>query len=256
MKRTDYSKIAGKYDANEARRQIPRDEALAARLRSLSRRPIQVLDVACGTGNYLEAQMRELDGEAIVWHGLDASEAMLAIARSKVPGASLVHGRAEHLPFETGMFDHVAVHFAFHHFEDKPRALDELRRVLRPGGALRLRNIAPSHMREWWIYRFFPETWHEDEKRFWSPGLLFHELSGRGFSAEIRVEARIARVPWSEIVADAERRDISELHLITDQDYELGLARVRAAASEIPFGPPSEIALLDCTAVLPGGAET
>lgn len=252
MKRTDYSLIAGKYDDSAVRRQIPRDDVLSARLGATPQRPFAVLDLACGTGNYLQAQMVHHAKDEIVWHGLDASKEMLAVARGKVEGVSLVHGRAEQLPFESASLDYVANNFAFHHFEDKTRVLDEIHRVLRPGGALRMRNIASSHMRGWWIYRFFPSAWMEDEKRFWSPELLFHELSSRGFSVEIRIEVRLSRVSWSEVVADAQRRDISELHLISATEYEAGLDRARRCQERDPGGGvPSALALLDCTALVP-----
>jgi SAM-dependent methyltransferase len=251
MKRTDYSEIAAKYDDNEVRRRIPEDEVLAARLRRVARRPFTVLDLACGTGNWLAVQTAAFAPEDIRWHALDASEAMLGVARRKVTGVEICHGRAEHLPYDAGAFDFVATSFAFHHFEEKSRALDEIRRVLRPGGALRMRNIVPSFMPDWWVYRFFPEAAREDEKRFWSPALLLHELSERGFEPDVRVDYHLSNVKWGEIRADAERREISSLVIVREPHYQAGLARIREAMARDPEGgATSEVALLDCTAVL------
>ncbi len=61
---------------------------------------VRVLDVACGTG-FLT---RHLRGEVV---GLDLSEAMLEIARQRVPGATFVQGDAFSLPFPDDLFDRV-----------------------------------------------------------------------------------------------------------------------------------------------------
>src|SRR5262245_1001469 len=113
---------------------------------------------------------------------------MLALARTKVEGVDLRQGRAEELPFADGQLDYVVCSFAFHHFEDKSATLGEASRVLSAAGAVRIVNIAPDRMAGWWVYRFFPEAVPEDEKRFWSHGLLLHELSMRGFEARARIE--------------------------------------------------------------------
>ena len=95
----------------------------------------RVLDVACGTGVLtLEAARRVGPTGAVV--GLDLNEGMLAVARCKAPQLEWRQGRAEALPFETGTFDAVTSQFALMFFEDRPAALAEMRRVLRPGGRL------------------------------------------------------------------------------------------------------------------------
>lgn len=95
----------------------------------------RVLDVACGTGVLtLEAARRVGPSGAVV--GLDLNEGMLAVARRKAPRLEWRRGRAEALPFETGTYDAVTSQFALMFFEDRPAALAEMRRVLRPGGRL------------------------------------------------------------------------------------------------------------------------
>ncbi|MBI2388206.1 MAG: methyltransferase domain-containing protein [Deltaproteobacteria bacterium] len=94
-------------------------------------------------GNWLEAHACALGGRAELV-GVDPSEAMLARARGKLTCVPLVVASAEALPFADGAFDFVVSRFAFHHFGDKPRALDELTRVVAPGGALALANFERS----------------------------------------------------------------------------------------------------------------
>jgi ubiquinone/menaquinone biosynthesis C-methylase UbiE len=57
-------------------------------------------------------------------------------ARSEAPGAKVLRARAEELPFEDGRFDTAVTTLVLCGVEDQPRAVRELRRVLRPGGRL------------------------------------------------------------------------------------------------------------------------
>jgi ubiquinone/menaquinone biosynthesis C-methylase UbiE len=94
-----------------------------------------VLDVGCGTGVLaLEAARRVGDRGRVV--GLDVNDGMLAVARRKAPHLDWRHGAAESLPFEPGAFDAVISQFALMFFQDRPAALREMLRVLRPGGRL------------------------------------------------------------------------------------------------------------------------
>ena len=116
-----------------------------------------MLDLACGTGSFLRVQMEVFGGEGIEWYGADASPEMLALAAEKVPEAELSLQDAHALKFEDGFFDAVCCNFAFHHFQDKPRAAGEIGPCTGPGQECSaLRNIAPEAMPGWWVYRFFP----------------------------------------------------------------------------------------------------
>ncbi|HET7753650.1 MAG TPA: class I SAM-dependent methyltransferase [Anaeromyxobacteraceae bacterium] len=59
-------------------------------------------------------------------------------ARRRAPGVPVVLARAEALPFRDGAFDCVLGGLVLCSVEDPPAALAEIRRVLRPGGALRV----------------------------------------------------------------------------------------------------------------------
>ena len=90
----------------------------------------RVLDVGCGSGVFLEAAVDR--GARVV--GLDASEALLAIARERVPKADLHVGDLETLPFGDDAFDVVTGFSAFFYADDMTRALREAARVTKPGG--------------------------------------------------------------------------------------------------------------------------
>jgi len=101
--------------------------------------PERILDVATGTGD-LAIQAMTLDPKKVV--GVDIAEEMLSVGRVKIEkmGLSdrilLQQGDAERLPFSDRQFDAALVAFGVRNFEDLNRGLQEIRRVLKPGGAL------------------------------------------------------------------------------------------------------------------------
>jgi ubiquinone/menaquinone biosynthesis C-methylase UbiE len=96
-------------------------------------RPGRVLDLGCGTGRNLP-----LLGSGVRAVGLDPCHASLLKARRRTPGVPLVRARAEALPFRGGAFDTVVSGLVFCSVSDVPGGLREARRVLKPGGALRM----------------------------------------------------------------------------------------------------------------------
>lgn len=95
----------------------------------------RVLDVACGTGA-LALAAAELVGASGSVVGLDSNPEMLAVARRKSAPVEWVEAAAEALPFADDSFDAVVSQFGFMFFDDKPQALREMVRVLKPGGRL------------------------------------------------------------------------------------------------------------------------
>ncbi|MFO0553427.1 MAG: methyltransferase domain-containing protein [Polyangiaceae bacterium] len=229
MRRTDYESIAPRFDQNVVRYRIDVDAHLEALVGDRAT-PVRALDLGCGTGNYLVKQQAAF-GERVSWTGMDPSEGMLAIARSKLPHTSFVIGRAEVMPFSDAAFDYVATNFAFHHFEDKERALDEIVRVSAPAAGLRIANIDPTRMPGWWGYRLFPETIEIDEARFWTTARITEALEARGYEVEVRVVVESSRVSARDVLEEARRRDVSQLAVLDDAAYERGLARVTELAS-------------------------
>lgn len=186
MKKTDYKAIAENYDKNKYRQEIKQDEDLKRYIDKGLTPVIKVLDLACGTGIYLQNQINHFQGVSIEWHGLDASEEMLQKAKSKTSNCRFVNGLAEELPYDSDYFDFVINNYAFHHFIQKSEVLDEVVRALKKKGALKIHNISVHDMRHWWIYEFFPSAYFEDLKRFWPKDLIFNELSNRGFDVDVR----------------------------------------------------------------------
>jgi ubiquinone/menaquinone biosynthesis C-methylase UbiE len=101
----------------------------------------RVLDVACGAGK-LVIDVAPLVERAV---GVDLSEGMLQLARSRLHAAAdadalanveFEQGPSDALPFDDGSFTALLCTTALHHFPDPQRSIDEMARVLAPGGRL------------------------------------------------------------------------------------------------------------------------
>lgn len=88
------------------------------------------LDAGCGAG--MAAQMAAMRGARV--SGFDAAEALLAIARERVPAGMFLAGDLETLPFADDSFDVVAGFNSFQYAANPVKALSQARRVARPGG--------------------------------------------------------------------------------------------------------------------------
>ncbi len=93
----------------------------------------RTLDLGSGTGRNLPLLPPGARGVAV-----DPHPDALARARARAPGVPLVVARAEALPFRAGSFDTVVSGLVLCSVDDADAALAEVRRVLRPGGGLRL----------------------------------------------------------------------------------------------------------------------
>src|SRR4029079_2849071 len=100
--------------------------------------PLDVLDLACGTGTLTLRAKRAAPQIRIT--GIDADPEVLARAEAKARGAGIIfdEGLSTDLPYPDDAFDRVISSLFFHHLEDdeKRRTLREVVRVLRPGGRL------------------------------------------------------------------------------------------------------------------------
>lgn len=117
---------------------IGKDDRLPWHCRAVARRfgPFRgkaVLDVACGTGSWL-AHFHRLGASTIA--GIDLSTRAIDACRQRLPAGEFHCGPAETLPFGSAAFDVVTCMGSLEHFLDKPAALAEMRRVLKPGGCV------------------------------------------------------------------------------------------------------------------------
>lgn len=115
-----------------------------------------VLDVACGTGVTARLAAEEVGPTGTV-AGIDMNPGMLEVARSASPEGSSIEwrqGQAENLPVPDGSYDAVLCSCGFQFFADKVVALQEMRRVLTPGGRAVLGTPGPTPP----LFRAFDEA--------------------------------------------------------------------------------------------------
>lgn len=102
--------------------------------------PQIILDMATGTGDMAIMINKQLQPEKIV--GIDLSNGMLGIGREKIAKLgmtsiiTLTQGDSERIDAETGTFDAVTVAFGVRNYENLKKGLEEMLRVLKPGGKL------------------------------------------------------------------------------------------------------------------------
>jgi demethylmenaquinone methyltransferase/2-methoxy-6-polyprenyl-1,4-benzoquinol methylase len=200
----------------------------------------RLLDVGGGTGNYAAA-LRDEGWEPVV---ADRSPDMLARARAK--GLETVEADAEDLPFADASFDAVMCVSMLHHVPDRPRALREQRRVLRPGGRLAVVVYAREDIADAWYHGYFPSTrsWmdasHPPRAELLAelPGaryieLVFADLDDASLAALSAFPEKILDPAWRSQTSYFERlgRDHPE-------ELSAGLERLRAdiAAGNPPQG--------------------
>jgi demethylmenaquinone methyltransferase/2-methoxy-6-polyprenyl-1,4-benzoquinol methylase len=138
-----FDSVAGNYDlmndlmSGGAHRLWKRFTLALANLRPGQR----ALDLAGGTGDLAEGLARQVGEKGLVVLS-DINAAMLARGRDRlldagfVGNVAVVQADAERLPFPDGTFDCITIGFGLRNVTDKPRALESMRRALRPGGQL------------------------------------------------------------------------------------------------------------------------
>jgi SAM-dependent methyltransferase len=142
-----------------------------------------VLDVACGPGNFSREFARAVGPDGLVV-GIDASRTMLErggeeLRRSNPGNLTLIRGDATRLPFRDACFDGACCFAALHLFEEPFVALDEIRRVLRPGGRIALMT---SVRRELTVRPLKPVLERASGIRIFEGDEIVEALEERGFT--------------------------------------------------------------------------
>lgn len=133
----------------------PSHRAIIRRIKAqFGDRPVRLLDIGCGTGVFAAKIRKELPN-AQVW-GIDLVRGMLAKGaerwKAHADGVMAIQADSERLPFGEGSFDVVTCANSFHHYPHQDRAVEEMRRVLKPGGRLMLVDGYRDRPWGWFIY--------------------------------------------------------------------------------------------------------
>ena len=156
-----FDSIASKYDRMNHGMSLGIDRSWRKRFvrtlaHSLPAKEPVILDLACGTGDLTKAMAQR--GWQVT--GQDISAEMMEVGKVKCqdvkPQPQFVLGSAEQIPFADGTFDAVTIAFGLRNFDHRAQCLQEIRRVLKPGGQLAVLEFAVPKNRLWRaLYLFY-----------------------------------------------------------------------------------------------------
>jgi ubiquinone/menaquinone biosynthesis C-methylase UbiE len=165
-------------------------------------RGLDWLEVGCGTGALSAAILEQCDPRSLI--SIDPSDGFVAVARATVPDprAEFKVGDAQALDQETASRDIVVSALALNFVPDRPKALLEMRRVVRPGGTVAFYvwdypGGGVEFMRAFWTAAIALDAGAaelaEDRRfPFCTPDALADLMRGAGFT---RVEGTAIEVP-------------------------------------------------------------
>jgi ubiquinone/menaquinone biosynthesis C-methylase UbiE len=206
--------------------------------------PRLLLDVGAGTGIWSAAFAERF---AVPVLGVEPAAGMRSVARDRrAPLVDQVAAVADALPLRDGSATGAWLSTVVHQFPDRPAALAELRRVLVPGSPAIVRTFLPERHPDTDLYRHFPGA-----RRFPVLGLTLDGLVGdferAGFrAAAVEVVGEPRATTYDDVLAqlpEARSAD-SSLVSLSDEEWEAGLASIRAARDRGEAPAPFELDLL------------
>lgn len=122
----------------------------------------KLLDIGCGTGYLIDMLAKNHEAE---FTGLDLSPEMIKQAKNKnIKNAKFVEGESDEIPFDDNIFNIVTCSQSFHHYPDTDKAMQEAKRVLKPGGLYILSDTGVGFFKmlgvkvDDFVYRHFSNT--------------------------------------------------------------------------------------------------
>lgn len=225
-----FEHIAPRYD--ELR--LP-EEVLAAQVETLAAagdlQGRKVLDIGCGTGRILSTLVRRHQIEG--W-GIETSAAMLEVARAQVPSTVVLQqATAEDLPFSEAFFERIYLTMVIH-LLDRPVALDEIWRVLGPGGRVTIMTPDWAAFERHWLARFFPSHTRIEQGRMPRREQLEEELAAAGFVSSSCTPLHTRQTRKKEVLMRKLRgRYISTFALFDEEEYREGVERAERELPEV-----------------------
>jgi SAM-dependent methyltransferase len=197
--RATYDRVAEEYAARIAGELAgkPIDRALLACFVEQVGGLGLIADIGCGPG-HVAAYMHELGAQVV---GIDLSPEMVAIAQQRSPDISFEQGSMLALAQPDASWGGIVALYSLIHLpqDERPRALAEFHRVLRPGGLLLLAfhmGDEQRHLDEWWGQEVSLDIW------FLQP----HEIESLLRDAGFTVEMSLVRQPYAPDVEHQSQR--------------------------------------------------
>ena len=225
--RYDETDQARRYDAARAMSRADQWRYLEP-LVALVPRPVRlIVDLGCGTGRFSAALSDGFDAPVL---GVDPAQTMLAKARENVshPRVSFTEGDATAIPLPHRAADLVFVGMAFHHFDDKPAAMREMRRVLGPGGVVAIRNTTVEALDDVAYLDYFPAAKAHLAATLPARDSLKVSMAHAGLAPVLHeILPHEMATDWKAYCDKVAARAFSDLASISDQAFERGLQAMR-----------------------------
>jgi SAM-dependent methyltransferase len=199
----------------------------------------QVCEVGCGTGNYITALQAATGCQGC---GVDPSAEMLSRARAQNSSVEWRKGRGEDLPIARGVMDLIFSVDVIHHVTDRAAFFSQACQVLKPAAKICTVTDSGSIIRHRPLSHYFPETVPLELQRYPSISELRTLMQNAGF-VEISENLVEHELLLTDIQAYREKA-FSALHLISDADFERGIARMEHDLKSGPIPIVSRYVLL------------
>ena len=182
----------------------------------------KVLEVGCGTGNYITELLARQSCRA---YGLDPSAGMLARARARLEAVTWLQGSAERLGFGKATFDLIFSVDVIHHVIDRATFYYGAARALRQGGWICTVTDSEDIIRRREILSgYFPETVEKELDRYPRIAQLEAWMAAAGLGS---FEVVKAEAPYQITNAKPYRdKAYSALHLISEEAWHAGMIRL------------------------------
>jgi SAM-dependent methyltransferase len=239
MARVDYDRMAPDYAEGRVlppEGMAPWREAIRPWLPAGGGGWSPVLDLGAGTGQFAAAIAGWFGVEVVAVEPSGGMRAQAARAHPH-PDVRWVAGTGERLPLRDGACAWAWVSTVVHHLDDLDAAATELRRVLRPGGVVLVRQAFPDRMGGITLYgRYFPGAGARLVAGGGLPGVerVSAAFAAAGFGVEaLRSVAQVSAPSLAAYRDKVRRRADTGLRLLPDDQFAAGLAALdRAVAAE------------------------
>ncbi|MEI8411137.1 MULTISPECIES: class I SAM-dependent methyltransferase [unclassified Kribbella] len=198
-------------------------------------RPLAILDLGSGTGRLTPGLADAFGGPV---YGVEPSDRMREIAEDAAahPAVTYLPGSAEDIPLPEASVDGVLMFLSFHHFPDQLKALQEVRRVLEPGGVALLRSQFADLMPNLFWYDYFASARAVDAGMY----LSLDEVKSRAEAAGLQpgtepvwVDAEQPRT-FREAYERLAHRAFSTFEHLPAEEIEHGFTQLAADAERDP----------------------
>lgn len=200
----------------------------------------QVLEVGCGTGNYI-IRMQEI-GRCLAW-GVDPHQEMLAVAGRRTQKVTFSLDRAEELHFDPASFDLLFSVDVIHHITGRAQFFERAWQALKPGGKICtvtdsetiIRNRIP-------LSKYFPETVAVELQRY----PLIADLRSIMETCHFH-SIQETTVEYPVTITDVQRyraKAFSSLHLISEEAFQKGMKRLEDDLQKGPIQGNANYTLL------------